>query len=429
MEFQIKNIWKIKDAKVDLNWLTVIAWDNDSWKSTVSKIIFSVIKAIQKHKDFSEVSKEKVIEKEVESMYSISRAIYGVIKKNNEKLAIEIFKVLKSEFEPSVFLDQLKINDINIIIALKKDIINNVDFWNEKNFRQIFLNEVNASLIKIEKEFNNEDSKEYLVEKALNSILLKEFKWQINSFNNNQSWEIKISDGWLLLFRILIKDNTVKKIKIHDSILWIKDTTFIDTPIILNLFNELNFTNLQTHIKDLFNKIVHLKTIDNTSSQVSSFEKKIKLIMWGVFKVSKHAIGNYLSFFKAKTNINIETINTATWIKSFWILQLLDNAWNLSESDLLILDEPESHLHPAWQIKYAELIISLIKERKLKVLVTSHSPYMIEAFNKYSNNYKIKDKCSYYFIDDKNNFNNVTNKRDVIINEMSKPFDEIIFDN
>ena len=43
MRFQIENIAKIKSAKVKLNGLTVIAGENGSGKSTVGKMLFSVI--------------------------------------------------------------------------------------------------------------------------------------------------------------------------------------------------------------------------------------------------------------------------------------------------------------------------------------------------------------------------------------------------
>jgi len=88
------------------------------------------------------------------------------------------------------------------------------------------------------------------------------------------------------------------------------------------------------------------------------------------------------TFFFEKDKTRIELINTATGIKYFGILQVLaDNGW-FSENNVIVLDEPEVHLHPKWQLEMAKIIVELVKNG-VKVLVNSHSPYMIEALERY----------------------------------------------
>ena len=48
----------------------------------------------------------------------------------------------------------------------------------------------------------------------------------------------------------------------------------------------------------------------------------------------------------------------------------------LQEKDVLVLDEPEIHLHPQWQVAYAQLIVLLQKYFDLSIVVTTHSPYL-----------------------------------------------------
>ncbi|MBW5381385.1 AAA family ATPase, partial [Brachyspira hampsonii] len=59
--------------------------------------------------------------------------------------------------------------------------------------------------------------------------------------------------------------------------------------------------------------------------------------------------------------------------------------------------EPEVHLHPKWQIEYAKLMVKMAEELDIQILINSHSPYFIEAIQKYSEkSEKIADKTNFY---------------------------------
>jgi predicted ATP-dependent endonuclease of OLD family len=91
--------------------------------------------------------------------------------------------------------------------------------------------------------------------------------------------------------------------------------------------------------------------------------------------------------------------NTSNGIKMFGFLQILLLNEAIRKDAILILDEPEVHLHPKWQLKYAEVIVELVKNG-VKVLVNSHSPYMIEALKRYSEVEEIEDKTNFYLAED-----------------------------
>ena len=76
----------------------------------------------------------------------------------------------------------------------------------------------------------------------------------------------------------------------------------------------------------------------------------------------------------------IKILNTASGIKSFGILQLLEKTCFFDKRSLLIVDEPEVHLHPKWQVEYAKILVNLVKEGKTSVLVFSQSPFIVSAF-------------------------------------------------
>ena len=73
----------------------------------------------------------------------------------------------------------------------------------------------------------------------------------------------------------------------------------------------------------------------------------------------------------------------AEGIKALAPLQVLDSYGLLDSNTLLILDEPEVHLHPQWIVRCAKSLVNLVAERRVRVLVASHSPYLIQALQRF----------------------------------------------
>ena len=93
--------------------------------------------------------------------------------------------------------------------------------------------------------------------------------------------------------------------------------------------------------------------------------------------------------------VKLNVHNLATGSKLFFIIKrLLLNGY--LDDALLVLDEPESHLHPEWIQKFAEIIALFVKELRIRVILTTHSPDLLLALNVYSKDYGIDDKSHYY---------------------------------
>lgn len=45
--------------------------------------------------------------------------------------------------------------------------------------------------------------------------------------------------------------------------------------------------------------------------------------------------------------------------------------------DLVLLDEPEISLHPAWQEQFINIIDSIKKLNNIKIIISTHSPSLI----------------------------------------------------
>ena len=86
----------------------------------------------------------------------------------------------------------------------------------------------------------------------------------------------------------------------------------------------------------------------------------------------------------------------ASGFKSFSILSTLYKYNYLDRNTLLIIDEPEAHLHPAWIVEYAALLVRLVKKCGVRILVASHNPDMVNALKTFAMAIGISDKTSFY---------------------------------
>ena len=118
--------------------------------------------------------------------------------------------------------------------------------------------------------------------------------------------------------------------------------------------------------------------------------------------------------------------NLAMGSKIFAIIKMLLNNSSLNESSLLILDEPEAHLHPNWQNILAEVIVILANELNVKIVVTSHSSNFVLALQTFSMKYQYSNKVDFYItekIDDyRVNYKNVNDDLSVIYADFAKQF-------
>jgi len=94
-------------------------------------------------------------------------------------------------------------------------------------------------------------------------------------------------------------------------------------------------------------------------------------------------------------SLKIRLENAATGIKSFSLLSILIKKGWVRNNTLLIVDEPEVHLHPIWQVKYVKILLELVK-RGVYVLVSTHSPYIIQAIDKFTKAEGLRERTNFY---------------------------------
>lgn len=399
MNLKLVNIGKISVADIDLNGITVIAGENNTGKSTVGK-----------------------------ALYSIFRGLFNIEKRiNNERLR-NIDDLLRrtaylNSSDEIVFKrlpdDELKLDLLNCDRTKEAilDIINKYSIFllddNEEKFIQNIQERLNIS---------NDEILNTLIMKAFNG----EFSDQICNFGDN-------SQGNVIL---TIKDKPItisfnnNKLEYRDNVIsFYSDIVYIDDPFVLDKISNGKYLSLSNanlgHMNNLIHQVLQDSKIDVvgeiiTNKKLNVMNEKINSICNGELVKTGASIE-----YKQGDNPNLSIKNLSTGLKTFVILKTLLKNGVIIENSTVILDEPEIHLHPEWQIILAEIIVLLQKEFDLNILLNTHSPYFLEAIEVYSEKYQITDKCKYYLTEVSNNnsvIKDVTDSTELIYKKLAKPF-------
>jgi len=111
-----------------------------------------------------------------------------------------------------------------------------------------------------------------------------------------------------------------------------------------------------------------------------------------VMESAKKEIGTSVKFSieNGKKTLNLVTSSSMVQQLSSIILYL---KYIAKPGDLVVLDEPEANLHPAAQLKFVETI-ALMVNNGIWVLVTTHTPYIVDHINNLITAYIVKQKLN-----------------------------------
>jgi predicted ATPase len=395
MRLKLQNIGIIEDADINIDGITLIAGQNDSGKSTVGKVLYALIRGVNIDENRFNSSKNEFVRNRIRDIRNLllRTKLSGIEdEKIQEKFISSFLENRDSLFGRYSFRINSEDSEATNILLSELDEINKLyaNFSNESVQVQLktFLNDItNRISITI-------DSYEVL-HYELESFFENEFGNQIkNSFKKGDSF-------------IQIEDIKEKKISFDEKIVfegfdsisdfYYDEVFFIESPIKLH---DRNFIRIDNILRDknqyLNSQILQQKKeydiFSDTSSNSGKLNTIISEVINGAFEFNSK---NQLVFKKQEVDFDLN--NVATGIKSFGVLQLLLQKGLLNSNSLLIVDEPEVHLHPTWQVKYAEILVRLSKEFAIPIVLTSHSPYFIEALEAYSKKYKYEDSTNFYF--------------------------------
>ena len=130
-------------------------------------------------------------------------------------------------------------------------------------------------------------------------------------------------------------------------------------------------------------------TYDRSFQDFNSSNLRIEELMGGILETPedlREGVAGDQWLFSLSNHQKIPISQCADGMKSMAAILMLDKCGLLQSDSLLIIDEPEVHLHPQWVVEMARVLVYLAKNRKVRVLVTTHSPDMVHALRDFAEN-------------------------------------------
>lgn len=429
MRLKIHNINKVQEADIKLEGLTVIAGANGSGKSTVGKLLFSIVKSIANAENMSSQSRERRLHKRVAALYNRASGSFGrfedpkieqLFPLPSTKMVEKLVALAEVDDDAEDYLNQL------MTLIDSKDLTPRI--------KSLFAQDIDNIKIALG------DSPAADIASEFRVFIESEFMGKICSLGSTDSSAVLEMDYPDDNLTISFNADDVSSVRINYKEN-LSDATYVESPLYLHILDTLlgasTYRELQKnkrnilrgmvpiHIKDLAEKIYALQMV----SPNNEFSKQLQLlsIMGGQFIFDSDS--RTLKFKHSDISLELSPINIASGIKSFGLVQILTDTQVISNNKILIWDEPENHLHPRWQIAFAEILVKLSKTG-IPVLVSTHSPYFVQGIRYFSAKYDLEKYTNYYLAEEQPNhlsiLNEVTTDLNKVFSKLAEPLGDIM---
>lgn len=428
MRLKIQNINKVQEADIKLDGLTVIAGANSSGKSTVGKLLFSIIKAISNADELSHQGKENKLRKRVNQLYN---RVNGCFSRYEDESVNEKFPL------PSIKMVEhlLRLEDSEAVKNYLKQILSWVDSKGvTPRIKSLFDEDIENIRIALG------DSQAADLASEVRSFVESEFMNNICSYGTDESSVTFEMNGEDDSVKFCFKNNRISTVNTSYTD-HLADATYVESPLYLHILDTLLYAMtyreyqkkprtlfrgmVPIHIKDLASKLYALQ-MASSDGEISQ-QLGLSEIMGGKFTFDNDS--KTLKFAQDNIGVDFSPINIASGIKTFGLVQIFLDTLVIGNNKILIWDEPENHLHPKWQIAFAEVLVRLAK-RGIPVVISTHSPYFIQGVRYFSAKHEMENFTNYYLAEEQENhlsiLKEVTHDLNLVFSKLAEPLKEIM---
>jgi len=418
MLFSVKNLGLIDEAEIKLDGITVITGENNVGKSTIGKMLYCVnnvflygnIEAVKVNR-----IKRAIINHFRDGQYppQITRRINELTQGSKFLLSLLYDKGWfdKSEHSLQSFFAQ------NLTDSSGRSLT--TPFFGDE-----FINDLEMKILKI---IDMDDNQ---LRSDLISIAIE---WNFSGVTHNIYSENNLTEIGLKLddSEHHIKISATGEILIASSRdIALAEAIYIESPRVAQDSEkeiiDFNADSRQRVLKLLTEESdADFWEAKETTIEIKNILNKISVLAPGNL-VKKDSFSNKLEYEEDGRRFDLK--NVSNGVKTFAILKKLLYNSKLKRNGMLILDEPEIHLHPEWQLVFAEVLVLLRRQYNLRILINTHSFYFLAAIEDYSKIHEIDQNCNYYLVERKENHSSVsdhTNTLNELYLRFSEPMDEL----
>lgn len=402
-EVDIHGLGSLDSLKLNIKPLTVIAGENSSGKSFATKSIYCVLDALNKNHTTNALQENA--KKFIRILEVYERNIYARPAKADEEFIEKIKKVFINTIECLVgFLLELNITEqeaqkekIKEELEELKKLVKVIDAYLNQRGHLNKVKENTKKLLDLKAILNlivsSIDNYSKFIAAGISEQLSDNFKknyqvTEIDSLINTGSGgqaSIKIEDiGSIELhsndnISFTFDRNGIVKVQKLENVV------FIDSPVYLRIRKGLERKTLlpifraqdDRYLKGYPSYIDNLYTfIDKQYLDKADFyeiSQELQAMLAGKLSLTKSGEINYVNKEGVSTPLSL----TAMGSSNLGLIDLLIRNNIIKPGSFLIIDEPEAHIHPKWQVVFMELLYKMA-QAGANVIIATHSLDMIK---------------------------------------------------
>ncbi|EKY11256.1 hypothetical protein HMPREF9075_00774 [Capnocytophaga sp. oral taxon 332 str. F0381] len=372
-----ENFRAIGHAAIQINGITVVAGENSSGKSTISKLLYELFNTVSNY----EILVKEELMREFSKLFQFFEIVYtdskGIL---NRK---EYSKIVDLSYEYNY--KNKSFEEINDLLSLfLSEIYSKIDVTKSSRYNYIVSNilgdEIDNTLENITSFINQK------IKKAIDKVHSRPISLFTEKLLNVFRDENLPKSFEVLEEKEVIVSLEKPTLSIPFSV---QKAIYIDSPMSLGAGSSSN-----KHWSDLA-KFIFFEDKNRSDFHNNDIYTSISKNIKG--EAVKFTLGTLSTLtFLREDGKEFNLTEVATGIKAFSIIQLLLKNGHIDNRTLLIIDEPESHLHPQWIVEYARMIVLLHKHIGVKFFLASHNPDMVSAIRYIAEKEGVLDNVNYY---------------------------------
>ena len=399
MRFAVENVGKVSSADITLNGVTVISGPNGSGKSTINRMLVTWCSVLRRLEELVAIERVKSI------LFGINQFLESndlpPIRLN---FAFERRQTIKNLLNPEFWAVRENLqwvmgsaSPLGSMPGIRELIDGRVDRWMPHVER----------FVKIAESVAKRDDAEYIreiVASSLSGVLgtVMAGPGLFDAQSTIASWADNGKRRWVKM----VAGGVVESSGLEGNHL---PSAFYIEPIhALDLCSHMSFSErydatvmTRYHVGDLnWANVLHSSIDTNEWSierkqQQREIQKELdELVAMIHGRVASDR--RELYFHDSDIGRAVSVLNAASGCKSIAQIEVAIRNGYIGPGSLLVCDEPESNLHPEWQVKFARFLVLLNAKLDVRVLLNTHSPFFLKAILVYADMLERGEFCSYY---------------------------------